>query len=169
MLICFAGDDGDADLAIEEMIQSHSAPRTLCVVSGDRRLQRAARRRRSQFVDGPTFLRLLRRMQAERAWRAPELPPQKLSGRLSADELKFWMAEFADVEVPRPDSSTAKPGTRGVSDHGSRAAGTAGGPKRQRPPATRTDEVSQTRFDNELAFWEQRLSEVLAAQHDTND
>ena len=49
--VLYASQYGDADTLIEELIQAHSAPRQLTVVSSDHRLQRAARRRKAKSVD----------------------------------------------------------------------------------------------------------------------
>lgn len=55
--VVFAPQGTDADSEIEHMIRKHSSPRQLLVVSSDRRLQKAARRRRSRFVDSEQFIR----------------------------------------------------------------------------------------------------------------
>lgn len=55
--VVFAGAGRDADSLIEEMIGGDSAPRSLRVVSSDRRLQRAARKRRAGWISSEDFLR----------------------------------------------------------------------------------------------------------------
>lgn len=47
----FAREPGNADAMLEDLIAEHKSPRTLIVVSGDHRVQRAARRRRAKAVD----------------------------------------------------------------------------------------------------------------------
>ena len=47
----FAREPGNADAMLEKLIAAHDAPRKLIVVSGDHRVQRAARRRRAQAID----------------------------------------------------------------------------------------------------------------------
>lgn len=53
--IMFAPAGTDADTAIEKLLLSHSAPGQVLIVSGDRRLQRSAERRRAGWVDSEVF------------------------------------------------------------------------------------------------------------------
>ncbi len=53
--VVFAPAGTDADTELERLIAAHSAPRRLLVVSGDRRIRRAAQRRRCRSVDSHTF------------------------------------------------------------------------------------------------------------------
>jgi uncharacterized protein len=57
--LIYAGGGRDADSLIERMIEDENAPRSLIVVSNDRRVQRAARRRGAQPMASETFLRRL--------------------------------------------------------------------------------------------------------------
>lgn len=52
----YAQDHAEADDLIEELIRAHSAPKRLLVVSGDQRLQKAARRRGARSITGGQFL-----------------------------------------------------------------------------------------------------------------
>ena len=52
----FAQHHDEADTLIEEMIQRHSAPKQLTVVSSDLRLQTAANRRKAVAVDSENWL-----------------------------------------------------------------------------------------------------------------
>ncbi len=54
--VVYAGQGRDADSLIEGMIGRDSAPRSLRVVSSDRRIQRAARRRRAGWMSSEDFL-----------------------------------------------------------------------------------------------------------------
>jgi predicted RNA-binding protein with PIN domain len=51
----FSRRHGTADDLLEEMIDAEPDPRHVTVVSGDHRVQRAARRRRAQFVDSDVW------------------------------------------------------------------------------------------------------------------
>lgn len=51
LTVRFARGYSDADELIEELIQKHSTPRRLTVVSSDHRLHRAARRRKAIVID----------------------------------------------------------------------------------------------------------------------
>ena len=54
--VWFAREYPDADSLIEELIDDDNAPQSLTVVSSDRRLQAAARRRRAGAVDCESWL-----------------------------------------------------------------------------------------------------------------
>ena len=58
--IHFAPRGSEADDMLEEMIRSHSSPRTLTVVSSDHRLHRAARRRRATAIDSDKWVAEIR-------------------------------------------------------------------------------------------------------------
>jgi uncharacterized protein len=90
MRVVFAREFPQADALIEEMIESHSAPRSLLVVSSDHRLHRAARRRGAKAMDSEDWLRSLRR----RPQRTPHARPEKPSVPLSEEESAYWTAQF---------------------------------------------------------------------------
>lgn len=54
--IIFAPKGTDADSEIESLLQVHSSPRQVLVVSGDHRLHNAARRRKARCIDSEVFL-----------------------------------------------------------------------------------------------------------------
>ena len=54
--VWFAREYPDADSLIEELVEENDAPSSLLVVSGDRRLQAAARRRRASAIDCDAWL-----------------------------------------------------------------------------------------------------------------
>ena len=57
--LIFALGDENADARIEDLIAAHSAPKSLTVVSSDRRIRRAAQRRRARSLSADEFLDLL--------------------------------------------------------------------------------------------------------------
>ncbi len=59
--LVFALEDEDADTRIEQIIGHDSNPRTLTVISSDRRIRQAASRRRARPLDGRAVLGLVRR------------------------------------------------------------------------------------------------------------
>jgi predicted RNA-binding protein with PIN domain len=94
--IRFAPRGCEADEVLEELIEQHSAPRSLLVVSSDHRLHRSARRRRASAVDSDQWLAQTRR-RAETRSRAPREPSEPdRQGGLDADELRAWLEEFGE-------------------------------------------------------------------------
>ena len=115
MTIHFSSEYDNADELIEELIEAHSVPKSLLVVSSDHRLQRAARRRKAPFVDSDVwFADALRRRAASRR---PAPVVARPTGNLSTEEIDYWLSEFGDVgeiEVPPPPRRAApkpKPAT----------------------------------------------------------
>jgi uncharacterized protein len=97
--VTFAEPGSDADSLIEDLIQVHSAPRQIIVVSSDRRLQRAARRRKAKSIDSVVFLDEILRRTPRREERFPlSEPDPKYEGQLSSGELAEWMTLFEGVE-----------------------------------------------------------------------
>jgi predicted RNA-binding protein with PIN domain len=92
----FATRQPEADDLIEFLIGHDSAPRQLRVISDDRRIQKAARRRRCVVVPCDDFLRWLERHR--RARRARPSPAATKPGKLSAAETRRWLDEFADLQ-----------------------------------------------------------------------
>ncbi len=86
--IQFAPRGSEADDLLEELIQSHSSPRALTVVSSDHRLQRAARRRRATAVDSDKWAAQVRRPST------PGEPDLERHVALDPDELKAMLDEF---------------------------------------------------------------------------
>jgi hypothetical protein len=85
----------EADDLIEEFIRHDSSPRQLTVVSNDRRLKDAARRRHCPVLGCADFLDRLDHLR--RAGGPP--PPEKLAKPegLTRDEAQHWLREFGDL------------------------------------------------------------------------
>jgi uncharacterized protein len=92
--VVFAVGEQEADDVIERLIRQASAPKSLHVVSDDRRVQRAARRRHGVALGCEQFLQRLDKM---RRRQAPAPPSDKQEG-LSEEETRSWLQEFGDVE-----------------------------------------------------------------------
>ena len=83
-----------ADEVIARLIDDDSAPRRLIVVSTDRAIRKAARRRRCVSRLSEEFLDdLLRVADRPAGFTSPAEPRQKYQG-LSADQTRQWLAEF---------------------------------------------------------------------------
>jgi len=105
--VVYAGGGKDADSLIERVIDACDAPKRLTVVSSDRRLQRAARRRGASFLDSDTFLRRAH---------GTDPPATEASGAdpggedaIDAAEVEAWMEVFGDADRPRRRRSRAMP------------------------------------------------------------
>lgn len=95
MTVRYASDYDSADALLEELIAAHHVPRSVTVVSSDHRVQRAAQRRRSQFVDSDVwFAELARKRNASRAANASN-PSRDIA--LSSNDVDYWLAEFGDM------------------------------------------------------------------------
>ncbi len=97
MHVVYAQKEADADTRIEHMIAAHSAPRQIRVVSSDRRLQIAARRRRGRFVRSEEFVKELEERESKQApppssrdWKA------KFSGEITDAETAEWLEIFGE-------------------------------------------------------------------------
>jgi hypothetical protein len=79
---------------LEILIAAHDTPRKLVVVSGDHRVQRAARRRRATAIDSDLWWANLR---AEKQRSETELPtsPQKPTGDLATSDVDYWISQFS--------------------------------------------------------------------------
>lgn len=97
--IHFAPAGGDADSVIEHLIAVHSAPRQVHVISSDRRLQRAAQRRRAHAIDAGAFAEELARREESAPKRGPRVPEAKYTGEVSESEVESWLRIF-DPSLP---------------------------------------------------------------------
>jgi len=102
--LIFALGDENADARIESLIAAHSAPRLLTVVSSDRRIRRAASRRRARTLSADEFLDLLDRFQSGRrpeklAQTPATVPSHDRDFPLSAEESAHWLAEFRGIDA----------------------------------------------------------------------
>lgn len=109
--VVFAVDDDDADTRIEHLIAQHSAPRTLTVVSSDRRIRQAATRRKARVETADAFWSKLEDRRAARpATRdaPPPLSPEERARQvgLGPDEVREWLEIFRHV-ADEPDAREA--------------------------------------------------------------
>jgi uncharacterized protein len=91
ILVRFAVGYPSADDLVEELIRSESAPAQLTVVSDDRRLQEAARRRGCTVASCLDYFEDLERITTPQ--RTVEEPPSKPEG-VAPDEVDHWLKEF---------------------------------------------------------------------------
>jgi len=82
-----------ADDVIADCIAASSAPRSLTVVSSDRQVRSAGRRRRCKTVTSQEFSRLVLKVNAPSRPTAPSEPPEKRDG-LTGGQTRQWLKEF---------------------------------------------------------------------------
>lgn len=90
--VVFAGLRSDADTVIESMLARDSAPRRLTVISSDRRVQAAAKRRRAGALPSEAFLRMLAEDVAVRRDPAPPSPREQVP--LGDHAIAHWLQVF---------------------------------------------------------------------------
>jgi uncharacterized protein len=93
--VAFAVDQEQADDLIEELIRQAAAPKNLTVVSDDRRVQQAARRRNCVAQGCEDYLRSLQKKRL--ANRPRDGSALGKPHGLSDAETRHWLNEFADL------------------------------------------------------------------------
>ena len=107
--VVYSGSGLEADAILEKLIRKDSAPRRLMVVSSDRQVCRAARRRRARSISSAEYLQQLdaRSQQPAPVQREPD---QKWHG-LSEDETAEWLDLFEiDQELDEPSDDLGRLG-----------------------------------------------------------
>ena len=99
--VVFAGPGRDADSVIVAMIEDSTSPRELMVVSSDRRITLAARRRRATVMRSHDFARLMSAVLRRRVRRRGE-PREKQHG-LSSEQIEYWLRQFGLPETDDDD------------------------------------------------------------------
>lgn len=147
--IIFAGPGKDADTLIETIISACSAPRFLAVVSSDRRLQKAAHRRRAGVIASDVFLSRLN-LDADRRSSGQPRGPHRLkpltpNGPSQSPDVQRWLQRFGITESdPIRKAQSSEQSTPRSSEPGSPRPG----PQAQRDPT----------IDAALQEWRGRLS-----------
>ncbi|MBM3998416.1 MAG: hypothetical protein FJ297_02545 [Planctomycetes bacterium] len=98
--VLFARDHEDADALIEELIAGCHGPRSLTVVSSDRRIRAAARRRRAASVDSETWLESIR--MRKRGAAEPSEPRSEKPDAVGDTGMGEWRAYF-ELPPSAPD------------------------------------------------------------------
>lgn len=91
--VAYAGGGASADDAIARLVDESSHPRRLTVVSNDRAVQRAARRRGAKVLRADEFLRQLA-SDAAKAARGRRALPRRDHGPLPAAHVDAWLRYF---------------------------------------------------------------------------
>jgi predicted RNA-binding protein with PIN domain len=91
--VSYAGGGASADAAIERMLEESSHPRRITVVTNDRAVQRAARRRGAHVLGAEAFLRQLA-LDAARAPRTRRAVARRDPGPLTDRQVDAWLRYF---------------------------------------------------------------------------
>jgi predicted RNA-binding protein with PIN domain len=104
--LVFALGDEDADTRIERLIGHDSNPRSLTVISSDRRIRQAASRRRAKPLTAEEFwdwfddLRDRAALARKPRKVLPDRTPRpNRNGQPSTEETAFWLEAFREVET----------------------------------------------------------------------
>jgi predicted RNA-binding protein with PIN domain len=119
--LIFALGDENADARIEQLIAAHSAPKSLTVVSTDRRIRRAATRRKAKAMTADEFLDELDRLREPKSReRLPQKPPNLHSldrdAPVPPQEAAFWLEEFAALDASQEIQQAIAPDQTLVTD-----------------------------------------------------
>ncbi|MBN2446547.1 MAG: NYN domain-containing protein [Phycisphaerae bacterium] len=90
--VTFSGAGVTADAVIIQILEADSAARRLLVVSSDREVARAAKRRRSMTISSSDFWAVLKRDLARRP--RPNLEPEEKRRGLDREATDEWLREF---------------------------------------------------------------------------
>jgi predicted RNA-binding protein with PIN domain len=94
--VVFSGTNREADDVIEKLILQNTAPKNLSVISSDRRLKDAAKKRKANAVDCVDFwLDMLKQLEKKQKQQAE--PKEKYLG-LSDAETEYWLKEFGFIK-----------------------------------------------------------------------
>jgi len=149
--LVYAGPNRDADSLIERLIERDSAPKKLLVVSSDRRILTAARKRRSSAMPSEAFLSHLAH-DHKHPKASAVYPAFALDAPLDPVETKRWKDRLgvADLDVPAsPDPLKKKrpPEPPETDDQPTRDA------PNEKPPTPPTDPL----LKEALREWDGRL------------
>lgn len=98
--VSYSGAGVSADAVLNKIVESDSAPRRLVVVSSDREVASAARRRRARDVRSDAFWRGVLR-DLTRAEPVETEPDEKRAG-LDPDATDAWLSEFGFADPAPP-------------------------------------------------------------------
>ncbi|MCK4871211.1 MAG: NYN domain-containing protein [Phycisphaerales bacterium] len=111
--IVYAGAGRDADSVLESLIAESTAPKRLLIVSSDRRIRRAARKRRAKSMPSDVFLRRLTADARAKKHRPKRDPPFVHDIPLDRFSVAWWMEQFGQG-TPR-DAESGGAGRRSLS------------------------------------------------------
>lgn len=163
MTVLFAKRGGDADTVIERLVEVHSAPRQIHLVSSDHRLHKAARKRRARAVDSEVFFADLEerdvRLDHSDDAEAPRQPNDpKFTGDVPESETALLLEIFSNAGKVIEEKAEGKEGSEATAP--------------TKPAEARNDSESNDEEDDEKTFdiddadWQRYLAEF---PEDLND
>ncbi|MFV0446456.1 MAG: NYN domain-containing protein [Planctomycetaceae bacterium] len=174
--LLYSPQGSEADDLIEELIELHSSPKQLQVISSDHRLHKAARKRRATALDSEAFVGLMLRLIREAQERQRQIEEEsKPTGEL-AEETEEWLRVFAEADElladvqPLIDSSGGGPPETRAQPKPSPALRPPQAEREDEPRAipasSMADSPTADIAGDELAFWEERLRDLLLPRKD---
>ncbi len=149
----FARDYPDADTMIEALLEGVHGAKHLTVVSGDRRVQRAARASGAKWVDSEPWFTGLARRSSEAGPRPTDKPAEAIG---SPDQ---WVEAFsdpsalaaiekeaADAPLPRPRQAASPDAKKAKQASSAAPAKPSKKKRRRRPPMTESTEKPSKPF-----------------------
>lgn len=109
LTVIYSVGDESADARLEWLIARHSAPKSLTVVSSDRRVRDAASRRKAKVLTAEEFwTRIKDRKDRAPPHPAPPLTAEELARQHgpTAEEAAYWLDAFADL-IDAPEARQA--------------------------------------------------------------
>ena len=110
----FAREYEDADTMVIELLQHHSQPKQLTVVSNDHRIQTAASRRDAMAIDADVWFDRLDRSDVAQS---SNLDPRKPGVSLTQAETDQLVKEFSDIDLEGPGGSNKSEDTESDSPY----------------------------------------------------
>jgi len=112
--VLFALGDENADARIEQIIAKHSNPKTLTVVSSDRRIRQAAARRRTKSLTADEYWVLIDDFKEHKARKSqdearPKPPACDQERQATPAESAFWLEIFGEVAATDEIQQTLAP------------------------------------------------------------
>jgi len=119
--VLFALGDENADARIEQIIAEHSNPKTLTVVSSDRRIRQAAARRRARVLTADEFWVLIDDFKEHRARKSqdearPRSPASDQERQPTPAESAFWVETFGEIAEADEIQQALAPGDSLLTD-----------------------------------------------------
>lgn len=110
--LVYSGTNRTADDVIIAMIDAHSAPRRLTIVSTDREIRKAARRRRATSWTSDTFLSKL----VEAMGTKPQAAGKPRADDMTPEQIAAWLKQFGfgDADEAKDSSSKEDDDLKGV-------------------------------------------------------